>query len=107
MACLVLLDRDQYRADAIRAAAFTDEGHEFVLDTIDSDGLLLDLHSPVVVVAKCQLVLHEPVTANGFPVVVAHSPLQSPDGTACREAWYRGAAKRCPFVRSISATERE
>src|SRR5205085_11741618 len=71
---LVFADRDQQRADAIGAAAFTYEGHEFVLGAIHSDGLLLDLHPPIVVVAKRQLVLDEPVTANGFPVVVAHYP---------------------------------
>jgi hypothetical protein len=68
----VFTDRDHQRADAIGAAAFTYEGHEFVLDAIHSDGLLFDLHPPIVVVAKRQLVLHEPITAEWLPVVVAH-----------------------------------
>jgi hypothetical protein len=75
---LVLLDRDCQRARAVGVAALADERHRLVHHVwLDRDGLLLERHAAVVVVAERQLVLDQPVAAHGFPAIVTHHGLPS------------------------------
>jgi anti-sigma regulatory factor (Ser/Thr protein kinase) len=84
----VLVDGDHQGADAVGAATLANKGRDFVLGVV-ACGLLFDFYPSVVVVAKRHLVLHQPLSPNGFPAIVAHKALQSvAGGPSIAEQWY-------------------
>src|SRR6185437_2188845 len=85
---LVLLDRDRQRAHAVGVTALSEERHRLVDHVrLDRDGLLLERHPPVVVVAERQLVLDQPIAAHRLPAIVAHTLMLAAMPVSPRAKW--------------------
>ena len=70
---LVLADRRTDSANAVGVTAFAHERHNLVLDLIRRCCcVFLEADATIVVVAKGQLILHEPVATNVVPTGLSH-----------------------------------